>query len=177
MPVYELGEDRPSVPEDCWLAPDAQVVGKVFLAGGVNVWFGAAIRGDLAPIHIGRDTNIQDGCVLHVDEDFPLRIGERVTVGHGALLHGCTLEDEVLVGMGATVLNGAHVGQGSLIGAGALLREGERIPPFSLVLGVPATVRRSLPEDETLRSHLEAAAGYVEQSRRYRRLLKKRGDV
>ncbi|MBM4117344.1 gamma carbonic anhydrase family protein, partial [bacterium] len=115
--------------------------------------------------------NIQDGSILHVDAGFPLRIGDRVTVGHGAILHGCTIEDEALIGMGATVLNGATVGRGSLVAAGALVREGMQIPPFSLVAGVPAAIKRGLPEAQALAAHRASALHYAEGAARYRRGL------
>lgn len=168
MPLYRLGDENPVCPASCWIAPGARVMGRVELGESVGVWFNAVIRGDLAPIAVGEGSNIQDGAVLHVDEDFPLTVGARVTVGHGAILHGCTVEDDVLVGMGATILNGAVVGTGSLVAAGSLVREGQVIPPFSLVAGLPATVKRPLPEAEALATHRAAAGQYAEGARRYR---------
>ena len=168
MPVYDVKDWRPELGEGVWIAPGAEVAGRVVLGEGVNVWFGAVIRGDADTVRIGRDTNIQDGAVCHEDHHFPLAVGERCTVGHRAVLHGCTLEDEVLVGMGAVVLNGARVGRGSLIAAGALVREGAEIPPFSLVAGLPAEVKRPLPEDETLAQRLQSAEHYVQQADLYR---------
>jgi carbonic anhydrase/acetyltransferase-like protein (isoleucine patch superfamily) len=159
---------RPQVPSSCWIAPGARVAGRVALGERCGVWFGAVIRGDCEPIAIGAETNIQDNAVLHVDPGRPLVVGERVTVGHGAILHGCTIEDEVLIGMGAMVLNGARVGRGSLVAAGALVREDSEIPPFSLVAGVPAAVKRRLPEEATLAAHRASAAGYVERAAQYR---------
>lgn len=122
------------------------ITGQVRLARDVSVWHYAVIRGDEAPISIGRGTNIQDGCVLHADAAYPLSIGSGVTVGHRAVVHGCRVEDDVLIGMGAIVLNGAHIGAGSIIGAGAVVLEGADIPPRSLVVGVPAKVRASVTE-------------------------------
>lgn len=168
MPFYRLGGHRPVCPRSCWLAPGAQVAGRVTLGERVGLWFGAIARGDVDAIAIGDDTNVQDGSVLHVDAGFPLRIGARVTVGHAAILHGCTVEDDVLIGMGATVLNGAVIGRGSLIAAGALVREGQEVPPFSLVAGLPAAVKRSLPEEATLAAHRASARHYAENAARFR---------
>ena len=171
MAVYRVSDRQPDLAPGCWVAPGARVMGRVSAADGVGVWFNAVIRGDMADISIGAGSNIQDACVLHVDDGFPLRVGERVTVGHGATLHGCTIEDDVLIGMNATVLNGARVGRGSLIAAGALVREGQSIPPFSLVAGLPATVKRDLPEEETLRRHGDSASHYRREAARYGREL------
>jgi carbonic anhydrase/acetyltransferase-like protein (isoleucine patch superfamily) len=171
MSSYRWGDFTPELAADVWLAPGARVIGRVALGAGASVWFNAVLRGDVDRIAIGAATNIQDGSVLHVDAGFPLAIGERVTVGHGAILHGCTIEDEALIGMGATVLNGARVGRGSLVAAGALVREGMQIPPFSLVAGVPAQIKRSLPETETLSAHRASAAHYAAGAARYRREL------
>lgn len=169
--AYRLDGWRPELPASAWLAPGAAVIGRVRLGERASVWFGAVLRGDLDTITIGEETNIQDGSVLHVDVGFPLRVGDRVTVGHGAILHGCTIEDEALIGMGAAVLNGATVGRGSLVAAGALVREGMQIPPFSLVAGVPAAIKRELPEAETLAAHRASAQHYAEGAARYRRGL------
>lgn len=132
--------------EDTFIAPTAAVLGEVTLGAGSSVWYHAVLRGDMAPITIGEKTNVQDGCLLHVAERFPLRVGNHVTVGHGAILHGCTVEDGVLIGMGAIVLDGAVIGEGSVIGAGALVGEGKVIPPRSLVVGLPGKVIRQLDE-------------------------------
>jgi len=167
VPVYSLRDQAPSLAEDVWVAPGARVAGRVSLGRGVSVWFNAVIRGDLAPIRVGEETNLQDGVVLHVDIDTPLLIGRRCIVGHGAILHGCTLEDDVLVGMGAVILNRARIGRGSLVAAGALVREGAVIPPFSLVAGLPATIKRRLPEEETLRELHRNVARYREAARNY----------
>ncbi|MCB1162101.1 MAG: gamma carbonic anhydrase family protein [Candidatus Krumholzibacteriia bacterium] len=174
MPVYRLDDHDPAIPDSCWLAPDAQVAGRVRLGERASVWFAAVIRGDVDAITVGEETNLQDGAVLHVDAGFPLRIGARVTVGHRAILHGCTVEDDVLVGMGAVVLNGARIGRGSLIAAGALVREGAEIPPFSLVVGLPAAVKRSLPEEDTLAAHRASAAHYAANAERFRRGLSRK---
>lgn len=148
MPIYALGEDAPTLPGEgrFWVAPDAQVMGRVTLGEGVGVWFGAVLRGDNETIAVGQGSNIQDMAVLHTDRGFPVLIGRHCTIGHGAIVHGCTIEDAVLIGMGATVMNGAVIGTESLIGAGALVTEGKRFPPRSLIVGSPAKAIRTLDE-------------------------------
>lgn len=131
---------NPGVHPSVFVAPTASIVGDVTIGRASSVWYSAVLRGDIAPVRIGEESNIQDGCVLHVGTEFPCTVGNRVTIGHGAVVHGATLEDEVLVGIGAIILNGAVVGRGSLIGSGAVVTEGSRIPPASLVLGVPGKV-------------------------------------
>ncbi|MBF6175609.1 gamma carbonic anhydrase family protein [Nocardia blacklockiae] len=153
----QLGEHAPEIADSAWVAPNATVIGRVRLAAEVSVWYSAVIRGDLEEIAVGAGSNIQDGCVLHADPGFPLTVGTGVSVGHNAILHGCTVGDDVLVGMGATVLNGAVIGAGSLIAANALIPEGAQIPPGSLVAGVPGKVRRELGEAERDRIRLNAA--------------------
>ncbi|MCA3339426.1 MAG: gamma carbonic anhydrase family protein [Roseomonas sp.] len=174
MPIYALYDLIPQTPGEgrFWVAPDAQVVGHVILAEDVGIWFGAAIRGDNEPIHIGARSNIQEGAVLHSDNGFPLTIGADVTVGHRAILHGCTIGDGALIGMGATVMNGARIGAGSIIGAGALVTEGKEIPEGSLVMGAPAKVIRAL-DSETRQRLLGSATHYVENARRFSRGLKR----
>lgn len=152
----QLGEHAPQIDDSAWVAPNATVIGRVRLAEQVGVWYSAVLRGDLEDISVGAGTNIQDGCVLHADPGFPLTVGTGVSVGHNAILHGCTIGDDVLVGMGATVLNGAVIGPGSLIAANALIPEGAQIPPGSLVAGVPGKVRRELGEAELDRIRLNA---------------------
>lgn len=152
-----LGEHEPQIDDSAWVAPNATVIGRVKLDAEVSVWYSAVLRGDLEDITVGARTNIQDGCVLHADPGFPCTVGEGVSVGHNAILHGCTIGDDVLVGMGATVLNGAVIGAGSLIAANALIPEGAQIPPNSLVAGVPGKVRRELGEAELDRIKLNAA--------------------
>ena len=136
------------IAKDVWIAPNATVVGTVRIRSRVSIWYGAVVRGDAESIEIGERTNIQDGCVLHADPGFPLVIGTGVSVGHNAILHGCTIANDVLVGMGATVMNGARVGAGTLIAANALIPEGADIPPGSLVAGIPGKVRRTLTAHE-----------------------------
>lgn len=144
----EISGHAPEIEDSAWVAPNATVIGRVTLGAEVSIWYGAVLRADLETITIGARTNIQDGCVLHSDPGFPLTVGSGVSVGHNAILHGCTVGDDVLVGMGATVLNGAVIGAGSLIAANALIPEGAQIPPGSLVAGVPGKVRRELGEAE-----------------------------
>lgn len=149
----ELTTDRePRVHETAWVAPSADVVGDVRLEAESSVWYQSVLRGDIAPIRVGRETNIQDLTMVHVDVDTPCLIGDRVGVGHRAVIHGCRIEDDALVGMGAIVLSNAVVGQGSLIAAGAVVTEGMEVPPDSLVAGVPGKVIREV--DDTLRKRI-----------------------
>jgi len=142
--LHELKGVRPQVHVDSWVADSAEVIGEVTIEPGASIWFGAVVRGDLGPITIGRSTNIQDGCVVHVDLGHPTAIGDYVTVGHRAVLHGCTIGDRVLVGMGAVVMNGAVIGEAALIGAGAVVTPDTEVPPGALVLGSPGRVIRDL---------------------------------
>ena len=174
MPVWELDGFAPAVDATAWVAPGAQVIGRVTLAPGASVWFNAVLRGDNEPIAVGRDTNVQDGCVFHVDPGFPLVIGADVTVGHKAILHGCTVGDGCLIGMGAVVMNGARIGESSLVGANALVPEGREIPPRSLVLGQPGKVVRSL-DDAAVALIREASVRYRERQEQYRRGLREVG--
>jgi carbonic anhydrase/acetyltransferase-like protein (isoleucine patch superfamily) len=146
--ITAVGGKKPEVAPAAFAAPTSVVVGEVTMGPGSSVWYHAVLRADCGPIVLGADSNIQDNCTVHVDPGFPVTIGERVSVGHNAVLHGCTVEDDVLVGMGATVLNGAHLGAGSLVAAQALVPQGMRVPPGSLVAGVPAKVRRQLTDEE-----------------------------
>jgi carbonic anhydrase/acetyltransferase-like protein (isoleucine patch superfamily) len=148
MTLYALDGIAPELPEDgdVWIAPDANVIGRVTLETGVSIWFGATLRGDNEPIRVGEGSNVQENCVFHVDPGHPLTVGRGCTIGHKAMLHGCTIGDGALVGMGATVLNGAVIGENCLIGAGALVTEGKVIPPNSLVVGAPGKVVRELDE-------------------------------
>jgi carbonic anhydrase/acetyltransferase-like protein (isoleucine patch superfamily) len=150
-----------------YVAPGAALVGAVALGRASSVWFNATLRGDMAPITIGEESNIQDNCVVHVDHEAPARLGARVTMGHGAIVHAAIIEDEVLVAMKAVVLSGCHVGRRSLIGAGAVVPEGTRIPEGSLVLGVPARVVRPLRPEEIERV-MKNAQSYVDLAAAYR---------
>ena len=169
MTVYALGDKSPNLPEngDFWIAPDANVIGRVEISEGASIWFGSTLRGDNEPIFIGAGTNIQENCVLHTDPGFKLTVGEGCTIGHKAMLHGCRVGDGTLIGMGATVLNGATVGEGTLVGANALITEGKDIPAGVLVVGSPARVIRELSEKEKAGLAL-AAEVYRSKMRRYR---------
>ncbi len=158
----------PQLHAESWVAPNATLIGPVTLAAHVSVWYNATLRAEFEPIEVGAGSNIQDGVTVHVDPGFPARIGAGVTVGHNAVLHGCTIEDDVLVGMGAIVLNGALVGAGTLVAAGAVVPQGAVIPPRSLVAGVPGKVRRSLTDDEVAANRFNAQAyrGLIELHRR-----------
>ena len=173
MPVYALDEHEPQLPaDDCvFVAPDAHVVGRVQLGAEVGIWFGAVLRGDVADIAVGARTNVQDGAVLHADAGFPLEIGEGCTIGHRAIVHGCTIGDNSLIGMGATVLNGARIGRDCLVGAGALVTEGKAFPDGSLILGVPAKVVRAL-DAAAIEGLRRSAEHYVANARRFREGLR-----
>ncbi len=166
MPRYTIRGQQPSVPADSWVAPSADLIGDVRLGHEVGIWFGAVIRADNTPIVVGDRSNIQEGAMLHSDPDAPLTTGEGVTVGHHAILHGCTIGDNVLIGMGATVLNRANVGADSLVGAGALVTEGKAFPPGSLIVGAPAKVARALSAEEIARLRV-SADNYAQRQRDY----------
>ncbi|MDP1027360.1 gamma carbonic anhydrase family protein [Sphingomonas sp. KR1UV-12] len=157
MPRYAIDGKKPQLGEGAWIAPSADVIGDAHLGAGASVWFGAVIRADNTPILVGARTNVQEGAMLHSDPGSPLTIGEGVTVGHHAILHGCTIGDNVLVGMGATVLNGAVIGDDCLIGAGALVTEGKTFPPGSLIVGAPARAVRTLSAEAIGGLRLSAA--------------------
>ncbi|MDL2078069.1 gamma carbonic anhydrase family protein [Streptomyces sp. GXMU-J15] len=146
--IKGIGGREPKVDEDVFVAPTASVIGDVTLRTGASVWYGAVLRGDVERIIVGASSNVQDNCTLHADPGFPVTVGERVSIGHNAVVHGATVEDDCLIGMGATVLNGAVIGAGSLVAAQALVPQGMVVPPGSLVAGVPAKVRRELSEEE-----------------------------
>jgi carbonic anhydrase/acetyltransferase-like protein (isoleucine patch superfamily) len=167
MTVYMLDGLVPEIHADSWVAPDANVIGNVVLEAASSVWFGTTIRGDNERITVGAGTNIQENTVMHTDVGFPLTIGAGCTIGHKAMLHGCTIGENSLVGMGATILNGATIGKNCLIGAGALITEGKSIPDGSLVVGAPGRVVRALDE-ETIASLRASAAHYQDNMRRFR---------
>jgi carbonic anhydrase/acetyltransferase-like protein (isoleucine patch superfamily) len=168
MSIYSLDGVAPDLPhpQKIWIAPDANVIGRVRLGSDVSVWFGAVLRGDNEWIGIGARSNIQDGAVLHTDMGYPLTIGEDVTVGHHAILHGCSVGSNTLIGMGATILNGARIGANSIVGANALVTEGKEFPDGSLIVGSPAKTVRSLDADAIKRLR-SSAARYVDNGRRY----------
>ena len=169
MAIYALNGAAPRT-GGAWVAPDAAIIGDVTLGAGASVWFGAVLRGDNAPIDIGAGCNIQDGCILHVDADFPLFLAEEVTVGHRAVLHGCSIGRRCLVGIGAIILNGAEIGRECLIGAGALVGEGAKIPDRSLVLGVPGRIKRQITAAEA-EAFAASAQEYMAKAQRYREEL------
>jgi carbonic anhydrase/acetyltransferase-like protein (isoleucine patch superfamily) len=172
---YRLGTAQVEAHSDSWTAPTATLVGKVRLDAGASVWFGAVLRGDNELIHIGENSNVQDGTVMHTDMGYPLNIGRSVTIGHNAMLHGCSVGDFSLIGINAVVLNGAKIGKYCIIGANALIPEGKEIPDGSLVMGSPGKVVRELTEQQ--KKMLEAsAAHYVHNAQRYARDLAEQDD-
>ncbi|NMZ68943.1 Carbonic anhydrase or acetyltransferase, isoleucine patch superfamily [Pseudomonas peli] len=172
---YRLGSSHVEAHADSWVAPNATLVGKVKLEPGASVWFNAVLRGDNELIHIGENSNVQDGTVMHTDMGFPLNIGTGVTIGHNAMLHGCTVGDYSLIGINAVILNGAKIGKYCIIGANSLIGEGKEIPDGSLVMGSPGKVVRELSEPQ--KKMLEAsAAHYVHNAQRYARDLQEQDD-
>ena len=174
MAVYEFDGRSPRVAASAWVADSAQVMGNVVLGDDVSVWFGTIIRGDTETITIGQGSNIQDGSVLHADVGKPLVVGENVTVGHQVMLHGCTIGDESLIGIGAIVLNGAKIGRHCLVGAGALVTEGKEFPDGSMIIGSPAKAVRQLTPEQIEGLKL-SAQHYMDNARRFRAGLKKLG--
>jgi len=169
MAIYAIGDAQPTLPAsgDYWVAPSAEVMGHVILKENASVWYGAVARGDNDPITIGEDSNVQDGAVLHTDVGWPLTIGRGVTIGHQAMLHGCTVGDYSLIGIGATILNGAKIGSNCIIGAHTLIAEGKEIPDNSLVVGAPGRVIKTLEAD--MYELLKASADhYVENWKRHK---------
>jgi carbonic anhydrase/acetyltransferase-like protein (isoleucine patch superfamily) len=171
MPIYALDTYEPEFISAHWIAPNADVIGKVRLGADVGVWFGAVLRGDNELIDIGDRTNIQEHSILHTDKGFPLNVGKDCTIGHRAILHGCTIGDGCLIGMGATILNGARIGAGSIVGANALVTEGKEFPEGSLIVGSPAKFIRSLTEEDRAKIIL-SAENYVINWKRFQTGLK-----
>ena len=163
---YRLGDARVETHPDSWVAPNATLVGKVKLEEGANVWFNAVLRGDNELILIGKNSNVQDGSVMHTDMGYPLTLGTGVTIGHNAMLHGCTVDDYSLIGINAVILNGAKIGKHCIIGANSLIGEGKEIPDGSLVMGAPGKVVRQLDAEAQARL-LKSAAGYQANARRF----------
>ncbi|HVU29032.1 MAG TPA: gamma carbonic anhydrase family protein [Sphingomicrobium sp.] len=166
MALYGMGGFEPQIGEGAWVAPSADLIGNVRLGPRASIWFGAVLRGDNTPLDLGEETNFQDGAIGHSDQGFPLTIGARVTVGHQAILHGCMIADDCLIGMGARILNGAVIEANCIVGAGALITEGKRIESGSLVVGSPARVLRKLADSEREALRI-SAAHYAEKARRY----------
>ncbi|MGN8151585.1 gamma carbonic anhydrase family protein [Agrobacterium sp. 22094] len=173
MPVYRLGTRVPHLPaaDRYWIAPDANVIGSVTLGDDVGIWFGATLRGDNEPMTVGRGTNIQEGVMVHSDPGFPATIGEDCTIGHHAIIHGCTIGNNTLIGMGATILNGAKIGKNCLVGANALVTEGKEFPDNSLIVGSPARVVRTLDE-KAAEGIKKSAEKYVANWKRFAEELK-----
>ncbi|WBU65170.1 gamma carbonic anhydrase family protein [Paracoccus aerodenitrificans] len=170
--IWELDGVAPEIAADAWIAPDAQIIGRVVIEPGASIWWGAVLRGDNEEIRVGAGSNVQDLCCLHTDPGFPLEIGRNVTVGHRAMLHGCRIGEGSLIGMGATILNGASVGQGTLIGATALVTEGKEIPGGVLVMGAPGRVVRDMEEADRA-NLLESAKRYQQNAQRFHAGLKR----
>ena len=171
MPLYAIDGQEPQLDPGAWVAPSADLIGDVRIGRAGSVWFGAVIRADNTPIIIGAESNIQDGAIGHSDPGIPLLIGERVTVGHQAILHGCTIADDCLIGMGARILNGAVLEPECIVGAGALITEGKSFPAGSLIVGSPGRVVRQLTDDEK-RALRMSAAHYAEKAARYAEALR-----
>ena len=174
MAIYQLGEHAPEIDASAFVADSANLIGKVTVEAHASVWFGVTIRGDNERITIGENSNVQEGTVMHTDMGYPLTLGKGVTVGHQAMLHGCTVGDGSLIGIQAVILNGAIIGKGCLVGAGALVTEGKAFPDNSLILGTPAKVVRTLTEEDLLRLQGNAAS-YVERGQTFKAQLKKIG--
>jgi carbonic anhydrase/acetyltransferase-like protein (isoleucine patch superfamily) len=174
MAIYQLGDDAPEIDASAYIAESANLIGKVTIEAKASVWFGVTIRGDNERITIGENSNVQEGTVMHTDMGFPLVVGKNVTIGHQAMLHGCTVGDGALIGIQAVVLNGAKIGKGCLVGAGAVVTEGKEFPDNSLIVGSPAKIVRTLTEQDLTRLQANAAH-YAERGRRYKTDLKKIG--
>lgn len=176
MTIFALRNETPEIDPDAWIAPDASVIGRVRLAAGASVWFGAVLRGDNEPIMVGPGSNLQEHVICHTDMGAPLTIGADCTIGHRATLHGCTIGDGTLIGMGATVLNHAVIGRNCLIGAGALVTEGKEIPDGSLVMGVPARVVRPLTPEQ-IKGLALSAESYRSNASQFREFLRVIPDI
>lgn len=174
MSIYQLGEHAPEIDASSFVADTATVIGKVSLHANTSVWFGATLRGDNERITIGENSNVQEGTVMHTDMGYPLTVGKNVTIGHQAMLHGCTIGDGALIGIQAVILNGARIGKGCLVGAGALVTEGKEFPDNSLIIGSPAKAVRTLTDEDTARL-LASADSYVKRGQLFKTQLKKIG--
>ena len=172
MALYELEGIAPTIADGCWIAPDAVLIGKVQVERGVSIWWGAVLRGDNDLIHVGEDANIQDHCVLHTDIGYTLTVGPRCTIGHCAMLHGCTIGENTLIGIGAILLNGTKIGRNCIIGAHAFLPEGKEIPDNSLVVGSPGRIVRQL-DDAAADRLRQMSEDYIVKLHRYSKGLKR----
>jgi carbonic anhydrase/acetyltransferase-like protein (isoleucine patch superfamily) len=174
MTIYALGEHTPQIDDSAYTADSATIIGKVYLSKDASVWPQAVLRGDNENIEVGERSNIQDGAVLHTDPGYMLSIGEDVTVGHQAVLHGCSIDDGSLIGVQAVIMNGASIGKNSLVAAGAVVTEGKTFPDNSLIIGAPASLKRVLSEDD-IKALRANAADYVQRGRRHRTQLRRIG--
>jgi len=172
MPIFHFKTYSPKIESSAWIAHDANIIGKIEILRKASVWFGATLRGDNEEILLGEGSNIQENCVLHTDHGFPLMIGKNCTIGHSVILHGCSIADNTLIGMGSTILNGAKIGKGCLIGAGSLITENKVIPAGSLVMGSPGKVIREL-DNEAKESLIESAFHYQERASEFEKNLHK----
>jgi carbonic anhydrase/acetyltransferase-like protein (isoleucine patch superfamily) len=174
MPIYQLGDASPVIDPSAYVTDSATLLGKVTVGAMASVWFGVTARGDNEMITIGENSNVQEGTVMHTDMGYPLTLGSNVTVGHQAMLHGCTVGDGSLVGIQAVILNGAKIGKGCLVGAGALVTEGKEFPDYSLIIGAPAKAVRTLTPEEVAKLQ-DSAAHYAARGQRYKTELKRIG--
>ena len=174
MAIYQLGEASPNIDPSAYIADAANIIGNVDIAANASIWFGVTIRGDNENIRIGENSNVQEGCILHTDPGYPLTIGNNVTVGHQAMLHGCTIGEGALIGIQAVILNGAKIGKNCLVGAGALVTEGKEFPDNSLIIGSPAKAVRTLSEEDIAHLH-ENTDGYVKRGKFFKANLKRIG--
>lgn len=165
--IHNYRDDMPRIHENCFIAPSADIIGKVTLEEDSSIWFGAVLRGDCNSIHIGKGSNIQDNCTVHVGHDEPVEIGEYVTIGHNAIIHGCKIGSHTLIGMGATISNNVEIGEGTIIGAGSLVTSNKKIPSGVLCMGSPAKVIRELTEDEKQLIR-DSAKFYLDESKEYK---------
>ncbi|MDB5763819.1 MAG: gamma carbonic anhydrase family protein [Herminiimonas sp.] len=174
MAIYQLGEHAPEIDPSAYITDSATVIGRVRIEANVSIWFGVTIRGDNDQITVGENSNLQEACVLHADPGYPLTIGKNVTIGHQAMLHGCTIGDGALIGIQAVILNGAKIGKNCLVGAGALVTEGKEFPDNSLIIGSPAKAVKTLAEADIARMHVNTAH-YIERARLFKKDLKRIG--
>ena len=172
MPIFKFKTYNPKIESSAWIAHDANIIGNVDISNKASVWFGATLRGDNEKILLGEGSNIQENCVLHTDYGFPLKIGTNCTIGHSVILHGCSISENTLIGMGSTILNGARIGKGCLIGAASLITENKVIPDGSLVLGSPGKIIRQL-DNETKESLIASALHYQERAAEFSKNLDK----
>jgi len=172
MPIFKFKTYNPKIESSAWIAYDANIIGNVYISKKASVWFGATLRGDNEKIQLGEGSNIQENCVLHTDHGFPLKIGTNCTIGHSVILHGCSIAENTLIGMGSTILNGARIGKGCLIGAASLITENKVIPDGSLVLGTPGKIIRQL-DNETKESLIGSALHYQKRAAEFSKHLDK----